>query len=249
MKGKIALITIIFIVCFSTFNLRGQDDGISPQIWNNVFVGWNISNKFVLRNAAAFNIRLSNEAPWNEITYSVSGVYKIHRFYEVNAGLYFARSRQSKDLKSYELRPFVGFRVATNTEKRWYVTNLSRFESRWFTYSDGDHEWGFRFRNRTYGIVSLNQPTMSDDQNLYLFGYFEFFYSFGIEVRERYFDQLKYKVGFGYRLSLPWRFDIGIIYQDAKNTTGEVVPYDANIITRFIIEWGVAYIIGPRKKN
>lgn len=249
LKKKFLSIIAVFIFAISTFSSLGQNDGFRPQLWNNVFVGWNVSDKFVWRNGAAFSILLSSDSPWNEISLSTAAVYKFHRFFELNGGFYFARARQSKDLKSFEYRPFVGFRMATNTDKRWYVTNLTRFEVRFFTYSDRVSETGLRFRNRTYGVVSLLKPKMDSDKNLYLFGYFEAFYNFETEVRERFFNQFKYKLGLGYRLSYPWRFDLGLIYQDAKNTTGEPTPYDSNIITKFIAELGVAYIIGSKKNH
>lgn len=90
---------------------------------------------------------------------------------------------------------------------------------------------------------------MLDDNNLFLFGSFEAFFNLGQEVRERFFNQFKYKIGLGYRLSYPWRFDIGVIYQDSKNTTGEPINPTANIITKYILEWGVAYIIPPKKRD
>lgn len=116
--------------------------------------------------------------------------------------------------------PHIGFRVFTNTDKRWYISNLSRMEVRFFTYSDRKMEIGYRFRNRTSIVVSLNRQSMVNDNNLFLFGYFAAFYNFETEIRERFFNRFKYKLGFGYRLSYPWQFDFGLIYQDTKNTTG-----------------------------
>lgn len=88
---------------------------------------------------------------------------------------------------------------------------------------------------------------MSDYKNLVLFGYFEAFFNFGEEVRERFFNQFKYKVGFSYRLSDKWNFDAGFIYQDAVNKALEPSQLPTNVITNYIFEWGVAYII-PSKK-
>ena len=246
-KRLIILTAIISLQLF--YELKAQDDAISPQLWNNVYVGWNITDKFILRNALAYNVLIASEVPWSELTYSVSGVYRFHRFMEANAGLYLARTKQISNLKSSELRPFAGFRVFTNDEKRWQLTNLSRFEMRSMIYSDQKIAFGFRFRNRTYAAVSLIKPTMVSDQNLFLFGYFEAFFSFGQEIRERFFNQFKYKLGFVYRLSYNWRFDIGLIYQDANSTAIIPIHPTRNEITYFILEWGVAYIIPVKKRD
>ena len=90
---------------------------------------------------------------------------------------------------------------------------------------------------------------MSDNKNLYIYGYFEAFYNFEDEVRERFFNQFKYKIGLGYRLSDNWRFDLGFLYQDSKNTAGEPSQLPVYIDTNWIVEWGIAYIIPMKNKN
>jgi hypothetical protein len=124
---------------------------------------------------------------------------------------------------------------------------LSRFELRLFSYSNKTGEQAFRFKNRTNAGVSLNKKTMVENNNLYLFGYFEVFYNFNEEVQERFFDLWKYKIGLGYRLSYKWRFDLGFVFQDSRNTIEQPANLPANIITNYVIEWGVIYIIPPPK--
>ena len=248
MKSVFQLVIIIYLSQL-TFLAYCQSDQIRPQVWSNLAVGWNVSDKFVLRGAASYNVLLSSEAPWNEITASASAVFKFHRFMEANAGLYVAAAQQNESLRSFEYRPYVGFRIFTNDEKRWYLTNLTRFETRIFRYSDRTTELGYRLRNRTYIAASILKPSMSDNKNLYIYGYFEAFYNFEDEVKERFFNQFKYKIGLGYRLSDNWRFDLGFLYQDSKNTAGEPSQLPVYIDTNWIVEWGIAYIIPVKKKN
>ena len=126
------------------------------------------------------------------------------------------------------------------------VSNASRLELRRFISSNKDNSTTFRFRNRTYAAVALTKRKMSDLNNLILFGYFEAFFNFGEEVRERFFNQFKYKLGFSYRISSNWNVDAGILYQDAVNNVKQPVLLPTIIITNYIFEWGVAYIIGPK---
>ena len=84
-KWLIILTTIISLQLF--YELKAQDDAISPQLWNNVYVGWNITDKIVVRTALSYNVLIASEVPWSELTYSASGVYRFHRFMEVNAGI------------------------------------------------------------------------------------------------------------------------------------------------------------------
>jgi hypothetical protein len=165
---------------------------------------------------------------------------------EVSGGLYFAITRQSLNLNSSEYRPFAGFRIFTNPEKRWLVTNLSRFEVRNLVYSDNTSDIAVRFRNRTYAGVSLIKPTMLDDRNLVFYGTFEAFFNFGQEVRERFFNQFKYKFGLNYRHSFNWRIDVGAMYQDATQNVSIPSTLPRNEITNWVFEWTLAYIIPAR---
>lgn len=249
MRKTVLHITAIILICFSTLNVLGQQDDVQPQLWSNLYIGWDASDKFILRNGIAYNFLVSKDAPWSELTVFSNAVFTFHRFMEATAGVYISGSRQSEKLRSFEYRPNVGIRFFTNPSKRWMVTNLSKFEMRIFRYSDGQNDLVFRFRNRIYGIVSLNKHAISDDKNLFLFGYVEAFNNFGEEVRERFFYQFKYKLGLTYRLSFPWRFNIGVIYQDSRDNIEGPAQLPVVVNTKWILEWGVAYIIPAKKKD
>ena len=244
-------IKIIFILLFClTYNsAKSQNDGIKPQIWSNAYVAWNINDKFVIRNALSYNVLLSDELPWNEISYTVNGVAKVHKFMEVSAGFYMARVLQTKSLRSFEYRPSIGFRIFSNNKKRWAISNLTRVELRKFVYSNQSTDLAWRIRNLTHFALSLNKKSLQYDNNLYAFGLLEFFHNFNQEVEERFFDIFKWKLGLGYRLNYNWRFDIGVIDQDSRNTISEPTNLPGNIITNYIIEWGVAYIIPAKKRK
>jgi hypothetical protein len=246
LKSTFIKITFVFLFCHTALVSVGQRV-YHPQLWNNLNVAWNINEKFALRNSAAYNVLLSDELQWSEITYSVSSVFKFHRFMEGSAGLYLALTKQTRNLNSFEYRPYVGYRFFTNNSKRWYISNLTRLELRFFHYSNKTDEHAPRIRNRTDAVVSLNKKTMVENNNLFLFSYFEVFYSFEEEVQERFFDLFKYKIGLGYRHSYSWRFDLGFVFQDSRNTIEQPVNLPTNIITSYVIEWGVIYVIPPRK--
>jgi hypothetical protein len=246
--GKLKIIILFLLSGLCSISLKAQD--IAPQIWNNTTVVWNINEHFTWRNSVAYNVLLSSEFPWDEFALTSVGAWRFKQYFEATLGVYSARTRQTVALSSYELRPFVGFRVHTNNQKRWLISNLSRFETRQLFYSDVDHTLSFRFRNQTYAGVSLNQKSLGiTKNNLVLFGYFEAFVNPGKEVRERFFNQFKYKLGLAFRLNSSWGFNLGVIYQDAKNNVGEAVQLPTTLITNYIVDWGVIYVIGPKKHD
>ena len=221
--------------------VRGQD--IAPQIWNNASLGWNISDQFSLRNSFAYNVLLSQDFPWHEFTFTTTGGYNFHKYLGMSVGLYLATTKQTVDLSSFETRPFLGFRIFSNNEKRFIISNLSRIELRHFNYSDETTDVAGRFRNRTSLAFSFTQRSMISAKNFFGFGYFEAFHNFDKEVKERFFKHFKYKLGLGYRLSSSWIFDFGVIYQDADDNIEEPSHYPTVLTTNYIIEWGVTYII------
>ena len=227
--------------------VNAQTGYFRPQLWSNFSPVWQISEKVSIRSNIGFNYLLSDDMPWNELTAMASGNYHFHRFMEADIALYFARVKQDKNLSSFEYRPSLGYRIFSNPVKRWLVVNSSRIEARFFRYSDRTTNLSFRFRNRTNAAVSLTRHSMADNGNLFLFGYFELFYNFGMEVRERFFNQFKYKLGLGYRLNDAWRFNMGVIYQDAVDNVIEPTQIPVEIDTRYIFEWGIIYVIPLRQ--
>jgi hypothetical protein len=248
-KWLFSLLMLQALLCSSW--LLGQTEEVRPQLWNNLLVGWEIDDHFRLRGELSYNVLITDTVPWSELTSAASGVYRFHRFMETSAGFYFSAANQNEDLRSLELRPFMGFTVFTNNSKRWMVSNFSKLEIRTFRYSDLSKDIALRFRNRTYAIVSLNKRSILEDRNVMLFGYFEAFYNFEKEVRERFFNQFKYKLGFGYRHNFSWRVTLGMIYQDARNNVEQpdVLPISYKIVTNWVIEWGVAYIIPQKARD
>lgn len=247
MKKYLGIIAIFFCL-FIRFALKGQDNSIRPQLWNNLYLVKNINEKLAFRNALAFNVLLSNDYPWNEYSYSGAVSYDLKPWINGSAGLYLSSTRQSENLTSTEIRPYLGIRLSTKSNKRMLITNISRMEWRNLMYSGGITDMTFRLRNRTYAAVSIIRKTLNTDKNLSLFGYFEAFHNFDNDVVERFSTQYKFKLGFSYRFNYSWRFDLGLIYQEAKNNVVGVGNLPVNTITDYIFDWGVAYIIPPKKK-
>lgn len=238
---------VILLFLFSGKVILSQD--IAPQIWSNIGVAWNINDQYSWRNTATYSVLLSNDYPWDEFALSSIGVYKFHHFFEATFGVHTARTRQTQSLSSYEIRPFLGFRATTNSSKRWIISNATRFEVRQLIYSDVDRTLSFRFRNRTYAALAITKPSMeSNINNLFVFGYFEAFLNLGQEVRERFFNLFKYKIGLAYKINEHWGVNLGLIYQDSRDNVLEPTNLPATFITNYVVEWGIVYTIGPKQK-
>jgi hypothetical protein len=235
------LISTGLIFYFSVSKLQSQD--IAPQIWNNANLIWNIDDQFAFGSSISYNVLLSQEFPWHEINFTGMGVYAFKSYFEFIFGLYLAQTKQSLNLSSFETRPYFGLRLFSNNQRRLMISNLSRLELRHFRYSDKTKDFGARFRNRTILSFAINRKSMASSKNLFALGYIEAFYSFDNEIKERFFNQFKYKLGLGYRFTSSWIVSVGAIYQDAVNTAAEPSLAPTTLTTNYVFDWGVTYII------
>jgi hypothetical protein len=220
--------------------LHGQS--IAPQLWNNLSLGKDFSKKVTWINTVSYNVLLSSEFPWDEITINSIVTYRFHPNFMTSSSFYVARTKQYEMLSNWEVRPVIGFMANTNTQNRFFVSNYSRFEYRWMFYSNKQNQNGFRFRNLTLARVSLNKKHHSIDNSFSLFGYVEFF-SNPNDISERFVQQIKYKLGITYRLNYQWRFNCGLVYQQSTDNIPYPSQLPTNLITNYIFDWAIVYFL------
>jgi hypothetical protein len=194
-------------------------------------------------NTMSYNVLLSNELPWNEFSNALSMSYAFNPHIAAIGGFYASRTRQSASLSSSELRPTIALRLSTLNQNRWRITNNSKLEFRFLNYTNDSRDNTLRFRNRTLLSVAVKESNLEQDGSIVLYSYFEVFHNFEVATIERFFTTAKVKVGTGYRKSYNWRFDFGVLYLDASNTIKEPTILPANIITNFVIDFGIYYIL------
>ena len=237
-----AFVLLVFSFLFLTPSVHGQNtSGIKPQYWSNATVAWEPNENLFVQHSISFNVLVDKELPWSEFSFNNTAAYRFNDLISANGGLYIATTKQSKSLNSLEIRPYIGLRLSTKMQKRAAISNLSRLEWRHLDYSDNTRNSNFRLRNRTTGVLAINQKSILNNNTLSLFAYFEAFHNFNEEVVERYFTLLKYKIGFNYRFSARWRINGGVLFNQAKNTVVEPSQAPANVVTNYILEWGVTY--------
>ena len=241
---KLSPLFILIALCplLIPIDLKAQNTGIKPQYWNNATVAWEANEYFLFAHTLSYNVLIDKELPWSEFSMNNTAAFLINDLLSANGGLYLATSKQSNDLNSFEIRPYLGFRVTSKRQKRAAISNLSRIEWRHLDYSNNTSNSDFRFRNRTTGVLAINQQSILDQHVLLLFAYFEAFHNFNQEIEERYFTSYKYKAGLKYRFSAHWGMDAGVLFNNSRNTIFEPSQAPTNVVTNFILEWGATYI-------
>lgn len=237
------ILAIIALTLFISTSALGQSDGVKPQFWNNFALNWSINEKLSQGNEISYNFLIDKDLPWSELAYYGTIEYEIYPFMQAISGLYLASTNQKKTIRTNELRPFLGVRLVTNGERRFSVGNLTRIEWRNLHYEEEGWDSSFRLRNRTTGVVSLTKKSILENQSLAIFGYFEGYFNFNNVVVERFFTNLKYKVGFAYKFSSQWRINLGAIFQESKSTLSVPSNQPTDLVTNVVVEAGVTYRI------
>jgi hypothetical protein len=187
--------------------------------------------------------QLSGGEPWRNLDATPLVEFYPHDLIDLTGEVTVGRTRQSAEVKSWELTPRVGVRFhlfrrlwdQLDPERvplsRLSLANLWRIEYRNLWYS-GDHPSSHetRFRNRTELKVAINNDKLSVDGTLYLFTDVEFFVPLGDDVPERFATKRRFRGGFGYRLSRKWRFEVLYIRDFARETLEEEADIAMNAL-------------------
>lgn len=235
---------------FSNSNqVNAQENTNAPQLYNNLSALWNINDRFSFGGNIALNYVLNKNYYWRERAFTATLVYHLRKKIDVTGGAYSSFVNQNEYLKSREVRGVLGLRFFRPSTHRFVVSNFSRLEFRTLFYSDGDNNFTIRARNLTHLFFSLTKKKMNLRNNLFLLSYFELFYNFQSDVRERFFNLYKVKLGAGYRFNIPISIDLGLIYQDSEENDGLPVNLPVNYDTHFILEWRVVYFFNDMKEK
>jgi hypothetical protein len=215
----------------------GQEEApaeTSGQLWANAILAYPRNARLYFELDLEPKSQVSGGEPWRNLDATPLVEFYPHDLIDLTGEVTVGRTRQSADVKSWELTPRIGVRFhlfrrlwdQLHYERlplsRLSLANLMRLEYRSLWYS-GDHPSSHetRFRNRTELKLALNNDRLSVDGTLYLFTDVEFFIPLGDEVPERFATKRRFRGGFGYRLSRKWRFEVLYIRDFARETLEE----------------------------
>lgn len=123
----------------------------------------------------------------------------------------------------------VGTRIHITPFSRVLTRLLLRLEQRNMHYEETDtEEQSLRGRIRLETITPLNRKTMFDgDQLWYMIADVEAFIPIDQDVKERFANRLRVRIGPGFRLNYTWRFEFVYTLQESYNTiSGDLTTID-----------------------
>lgn len=221
------IITVILLVAQYAHSQNTTD----WQLWNNIIVGYNISNSFYVHADIRQRQTIGND--WRNTGILLNTEYSINKLFNASLELINSHTKQTSSIDNYEFTQRLGlklfvFRNGVNLFKlnkgfegiseKTELTNVIRAEHRIFNYPDLDmtnHHW--RLRNRTRYKLALNKETLFDNKLLILFTDLELFFPLSSEPKERYLSKMRFRIGPEYRHSARWRLSLLYLFDHAGN--------------------------------
>jgi len=212
----------------------------STQLWSNIVLAHPQSDKLYLELDLEPKAQIEGPDEWRNIDIVPLVEYYPNKWFDLTAEMVFGYTKDNHNLKTYELSPRLGIRLnlwgnlrkhipqnALFDYKQFSLATLFRYEYRTLYYSDKSTEHQSRMRLRIETKTALNHKTFTTDDTYYLFADVEQFFEFDDDVKERFHNKTRGRIGPGYTYDENHRFELLLIYDYARDTFQDDVRQDA----------------------
>lgn len=205
------------------------------QLWLDYQVDYPFANRFLLEVAANYQTLLSSEDKWRSIGVTTTFESLIFTFLDVTADVPISYTLQKEGSQSYEIGPLVGARLYITQNKRIDTRVLLRYQQRYFKQVE-DNDWDIsnRARLKAEAYVCVNGPNLFTNNLWYVALDYEEFIVMDEQLKERYANRRRAKIGLNYRLNYKHRFDVSYTLQTSRDEIeGDFIRNDNVIQFRY----------------
>jgi hypothetical protein len=234
-KFFLRLLCLIVILFFSKIN-----DSFAQrheQLWFDFQLDYPFGGQYLFETTASYQTLLSSEDKWRNVnvtpTFEFMGFRRLDFTFDLPVGY----TMQVEGVNSFELVPTLGLRFHLSQNRRIDSRIFARLEERFF-YQIEDDDWdrSNRFRLKGEAFVAINRPNIFTDNLWYAIIDYEEFFVVDQQVKERYANRRRGRIGLGYRMDYKNRFEIIYTRQSSKNELeGEFISGDNVIQLRYKI--------------
>jgi len=217
------------------------------QLWLEHQLSYPFKNRYLLENVTSYQTVFSNTNKWRSLAISPTFEYVLFTRLELTSEITTGYTLQKEGSNSFEISPLVGGRFHITQGKRIDTRFLLRYQTRSF-YQIEDKFWDISNRTRLRGemYISLNGPNLFVDKLWFIFMDYEEFIVLDDQVKERFANRRRARLGVGYRLSYRHRFDLSYTRQSSRNEIdGEFVSNDNVIQFRYKMFLNPAQPVSP----
>ena len=206
----IKLITLFALLWISAINIvLGQTN----QVWADYVLNVPFANSYLFDTEFSYRTLLTKQDKWRSISISPDIERSISNRVDVMVTLRTAFTQQETNYNTFELTPILGMRYHFTPYSRVLLRGLFRAEYRNLYHKEtSSWEHSTRTRFRAESIIPINRKSYFENNLWYALLDAELFWVIDQQLDERFANQLRWRVGVGYRLSYDWRFEF--IYTD-----------------------------------
>lgn len=220
---------ILFSILFFNKTPFAHAQSVNQQAWFEYMLNYPFANSFNLENAFTYSTLLS-QPKWRAVEYNGTVEYSISPSFDiVGAGL-ISYTLQNDNYNTLELRPMLGTKIYFTPNRRIQMRLLLRLEQRNFQNLD-TKEWEhvMRPRARAEVVIPLNQDSYFKDNLWYAVMDAEWLFV-TTDVKERFANRFRFRIGAGYRLNYSFRFEVLYMNQQSRNGIDEAFSSSDNVL-------------------
>lgn len=216
------------------------------QLWAEFGLHKTFGNGLIYVGELGPRTLLGEKSNWAQFELSQNVRYNLIGRADALGGLllnYTIQSDTTDLYNSFELRPWIGARFNFNPNSKLAVSLLSRWEQRFLYYSNlDDVQKSGRIRNRLEFTYAINHPNNYQDNLWYLTFDGEWYIPTNQKISERFADNVRLRLGIGYRHTYAWRYVVMLMEQFSRNTIDEEFRS-----SNFIIDLRILHFLGAGK--
>lgn len=191
------------------------------QLWLEGQISYPFANRYLVENTFAYQTLLSGGEKWSSFSIDPTFEMVLSPKIELTADAPIGWTRQNNSRSSFEVSPLAGARFHITQGRRIDTRILARVQSRNVHQIETD-EWEHKGRFRLKGEVwiSITGPNLFSDELLYSFLDYEEFIVVDDQVKERFANLRRARIGLGYRLNYSHRLDLIYTWQYSRDEIG-----------------------------
>lgn len=201
------------------------------QLWFDFQIDYPFANKYLLEITPSYQTILSKEDKWRSYSLSTTFEYSLFTRMDLIAEIPIAHTLQKEGNNSFEISPLLGTRLHITQGKRIDSRLLLKYQQRYFQQIEAQ-DWEISNRTRIKGeaFICINGPNIFTDNLLYAILDYEEFIVLDHQVKERYANLRRARVGLSYRLNYKHRFEAIYTRQLSKDEINDGFVRGDNVI-------------------
>jgi hypothetical protein len=212
--GKSLILILLLIIMIVPSAFSQQDE----QLWLEYQLSYPFGGRYLLENTTTYSTLLNPDNKWRSLSMSPTFEMSVVPWLDLLSEVGFTYTQQKEDIKTFEIAPMVGGRLFISQGKRVDTRFVLRYQPRSFKDLETG-EWSSSNRTRLRGevFVSINGPNLFTDKLWYSFADYEEFIVLDQQLKERFANRRRARVGLGYRMSYKHRFELSFTLQTSRN--------------------------------